>query len=420
MRRSLLLALAGLCAATPVLADETDSLPNFAEDTLTGDWNGARSAAAAKGVVFEGTTRVDSFRNRGAMSNGTRTVSHLDLKMKIDLGKAAGWQGASAMVNVLSDSGWGPNARHVGSLMGVTNLEVGAPTTTRLFQAWLQQNFLDDRLSVLAGIYPIDTEFFAIDSAAVFMSPPYGPPAELSTTRGPSIFNNAAFGIRARLQSADQSRYAMWAMVDGIPNDPARPRATAIRFAKGDGAFNIGELGWLPQAGNDKFQGHAKVAAGLWYYTARVDDLVATDVAGNPARRRSHGGYVLGEATLARLGGDDSRYLTGFARYGWTDGDSTSLKNSTSIGVHVRGPVESRPDDIIGLAWTRAGVAQKWRATQVAGTTASTEEAVEATYHYAISPWLAIQPNYQYIRNPGGSSTLPAAKLIGIRLEVVL
>lgn len=421
MRHALCIAFASLCAAGPVLAAEAEALPNFAEDTLSGDWNGARTKAAQNGWLWEGGLKLDALRSRGAVSNGTRSVGHLDLKLKLDLETAAGWAGASAMINVISDAGNGPNARHVGSWMGVTNLEVPFPTTTRLFQAWLQQSFLDGKLAVLAGLYPIDSEFFAVDSAAVLLGPQYGTPADLALTRRPSIFNNAAFGVRARW-TVSPTLYAIGAVLDGVPNDPARPKRTAIRFAKGDGSFSIAEFGWLPAAENDKFKGHAKLAAGLWGYSAKVDDQFDTDLAGNPLPRRSRGGYLFGERTLAHLGGEAERFLTGFARYTWGDGDSTAVKDSLNLGVHVKGPVESRPADIIGLAWTRAGLAGKWRDAQAAAGAATTrgEEVLEATYRYAVTPWFAIQPNYQYVRHPGGIAGTPPAKLIGARFELAL
>jgi porin len=297
--------------------------------------------------------------------------------------------------------------------MGVTNVEVGAPTTTRLFQAWLQQSLFDDRLAILAGLYPIDSEFFTVDSAGVFLGPQYGTPADLALTRGPSIFNNSAFGLRAKWSIA-KTVYLMGAVLDGIPNDPARPKSTAIRFAKGDGSFSIGELAWLPEADNEKFQGHAKAAIGLWGYSTKVADQLDNEL------RYQRGGYVLGERTLLRLGGDEARFLSGFARYTWGDGDSTAVKNSLNLGLHLKGPLASRPDDIAGLAWTRAGMSQKWRDVQtIPADTKSSEEALEITWRFAVTPYLAIQPNYQYIRNPGGGSA-PNAKLIGVRLDLVL
>jgi porin len=416
--RQVLVALTCIVAAMPALAGE-DALPKFTDDTLSGDWGGGRTTAAKRGLFFEGGIKIDALRNRGAQSDGSKTVSHIDLKLRADLEKATGWQGGSAMLNLISDSGWGPNSRHVGSQMGVTNIEVGTPTTTRLFQAWLQQTFLDGRLALRAGLYPIDTEFFTMDSAGVFLGPEYGTPADLAQTRGPSIFNNSAFGLRARW-NIDQGFYAMAAVLDGMPNDPARPRRSAIRFAKGDGSFTIGEAGWLPQAGNDEFKGHAKAALGLWGYSSKVNDQRDTDAAGTPLPRRQQGGYVLGERTLGTLGAQQERFLSGFARYTWSDGDSTALERSLNLGLHLKGPFASRPDDIIGVAWSRAAVSAKWRDVQtVAGNTTAHEDALEITYSAALTPWLALQPNYQEINNPGGIRA-PKAKLIGLRLELTL
>ncbi len=185
-----------LAIATPLLAEE-ESVPEFAQDTLSGDWGGARGAAAKNGLLFEGGIKVDALCNRGALKDGSKTVSHIDLKLEIDLEKAAGWQGGSALINIVSDSGWEPDTRLVGARRGVTNIEAGAPTTTRRFQAWLQQSFLDERLAVLAGLYPIDSGFFAMDAAGVFLGPQYDTLAELALTDTPSVFNNSAFGIRA-------------------------------------------------------------------------------------------------------------------------------------------------------------------------------------------------------------------------------
>jgi porin len=198
MPRKLIATLSCLLLAGPLLAAE-EALPNFAEDTLSGDWRGARSAAAKRGFVFEGLARVDALSNRGGISNGSRHVTHLDFKLRMDLEKAFGWSGGSAMFNVISDGGWGPNAR-MSAARWASPIEVNAPTTTRLFQAWLQQSLFDDRLAVLAGLYPIDSEFFTVDSAGRLPRPQYGTPADLAQTRGPSIFNNSAFGLRATLE----------------------------------------------------------------------------------------------------------------------------------------------------------------------------------------------------------------------------
>jgi porin len=425
--------LAGL--AFPAAAETT---PDFSGTTLTGNWNGTRSELWQRGLALEAGLKLDSLHNRGGTADGGKTVSHLDLKLRADLEKLLGWNNAVAYVNTVTDSG-SINARHTGSLMGVSNVEVPVPTT-RLFHAWLQKGFLDDRISVLAGIYPIDSEFFTMDSAATLLHPAYGTPADLALTNAPSVFNNAAFGIRAKWLSENREWYAMGALMDGVPNDPARPKATAIRFAKGDGAFVIGEIGWMPletghafepvdparvrQApelvAHEKYGGTSKYAIGIWRYGNPVPDQLDVDADGNPARRRSQGGYLLAERTLFSLGGEAGRDVTTFGRYAVSSGHSTAIDRMWNLGVRVRGPLASRPDDSLALGWTRARLAPKWRATQQAGgtDTAAAEEAFEITWRAAITQWFQVQPNLQHVRHPGGTSAARSATLVGARIEL--
>lgn len=438
LKRRLSAAAATLLAGLSLATRAAESPPDYAATTLSGDWNGARSELWQRGVALEAGLRFDSLRNRGGATDGGHTLSHLELKLRADLERLLGWTHAIAYFNIDTDAGSGINARHTGSLMGVSNIEVPLPTT-RLFHAWLQKGFLDDRLSVLVGIYPIDAEFFAMDSAATLLHPAYGTPADLALTNTPSVFNNAAFGIRAKWLSADRELYAMGAVMDGIPNDPARPKATAIRFARGDGAFVIGEIGWMPLetahtfepidparvrqspelVAHEKYEGISKYAFGLWRYGNRIADQFDVDADGNPLQRRVQGGYLLAERSLWSLG-SAGRDITAFGRYSFSSGHATAIDRMWNLGLRLRGPFASRPDDSIALGWIRSRLAPKWRAAQAAAgtSTVAAEEAFEITWRAAVTPWLALQPNLQHVRHPGGAATARNATLIGARIEI--
>jgi hypothetical protein len=123
-------------------------------------------------------------------------MGHLDLILQFDGEKLFGWRGGSAYLQLISNSGGRVNLNHVGSLMGVDNLE--APVNrTGIFKAWLQQSFLDDKASLRVGLYPIDTEFYVTDSSAVFLHPSFGMAAEV-----------ASFGSSGR--SVDLSDEFLW------------------------------------------------------------------------------------------------------------------------------------------------------------------------------------------------------------------
>ncbi|MBA3031877.1 MAG: carbohydrate porin [Gammaproteobacteria bacterium] len=440
--RSITCAVVLAATAAAHAADE-ESTPDYARNTAIGDPGGQRTALFKQGLSVEAGYKLDYLRNlAGGIGHGSASIGNLDLKLRADLDHLLGLPGASAYLHVLDNRGTGINARHLGSLMGVSNIEVTVPTT-RIFHAWVQQTYMEEQWSLLAGLYPIDSEFSVMESASVLLHPAYGPPADLVLTRGPSIFNNSAFGLRLKWQAPDRTLYAMSAILDGIPGDPQQPKGTHIRFDKGDGSFAIAEVGWTPieyghvfeptgptrmlqtpeLRAHEKYEGHGKYAAGLWRYSNKVADQLQTDGAGNPLKKPSWGGYLLGERSLFGIGTEPGRYLTGFARYAFTDGDSTPLSAQLNLGVSVRGLFAARTDDILALAWTEARLAAKFRAAQWrdhGNITARNETALELTYRAALTPWLSIQPNLQWIRHPGGDADAQNARIAGVRLEILL
>lgn len=384
-------------------------------ETLTGDWGGHRSAWYEAGWRFEGGYKLDALRLvDGGRNAGGRAMGHLDLSVSGDLNVAFGWEGARLFVNFIHDHGEVFNGDRVGSLVGVSNIEVPVDTG-RFFHVWLEKGWDEDRVALLAGLYPIDSEFQVIETASLFVQPPYGPTGDLALTRGPSVFNASAFGLRGRWQSADGGLYAQVALLDGIPGDPDQPKGTHVKFQDGDGTMRIAELGH--QSGGDD-EPYAKYALGAWGYTARVDDLVDTDSGGKPRQRRSRGAYALAEGDLVT--GADGFSVAGFVRYAGTDGHSTPIKWIVNTGLVVRAPFAGRPDDEAGVAYTRAALGAKYVAVQaLAGVdTQDHEDSWELTYRYLATPWLAVQPVAQWYRTPGGDRAVPDATVLGVRLEV--
>ena len=146
---------------------------------------------------------------------------------------------------MISNRGDKPGAHSSRLPHGVDNIETPANSnTTKLFQAWVQQAFLDDRVSVLAGLYDLNSEFYATESAAMFVHPTFGMSAELAGTgkNGPSVFPTSSFGIRVKAEPAP-GYYLQAITLDGVPGDPSEPKGTYIKFNEGDGALNVIEGG---------------------------------------------------------------------------------------------------------------------------------------------------------------------------------
>lgn len=412
---------------------------DYEADTLSGGWGGLRQELSEKGWDWEIGYRADMISVLdGGLSRGGRPISHLDVKLRIDLEKACEWPGGTAYFNLIDDRGGKPNADRLGSLLGVSNIEVPV-ATSRLFHAWLQKEWAEGQWSLLMGLYPIDSEFMVVESAGIFLQPPYGALADLALSRGPSIFNNAALGLRGKWVSGDRSLYAQGAVLDGVPGDPRHPVGTRIRFDRGDGSMGIVEFGYRPVETGQVFEpvtpdrgtlqepeikahesaeGYGKYAFGLWTYSARPNDLVDLDGSGASVPRRNTGWYALAEKTV--WPGSPVGDLALFARYSQNDGNSIPIRRSANLGLNLKGALPGRADDALGIAYSRAAVGGKYRALlEGNGVAASPAEAAwEITYRLQANRWLALQPVLQIFHHPGAESGRGNARLAGLRMDL--
>jgi hypothetical protein len=123
----------------------------------------------------------------GGLAKRGRVLDDLQVFGDLDLDKAVGWKGATAHFELLNNSGAMPND-DAGTLQGVDNIEV-TRQRARLFEAWVEQGF-GDKGSVRAGLYDLNSEFYANDSAGLLLAPAFGIGSELAATgpNGPSIF----------------------------------------------------------------------------------------------------------------------------------------------------------------------------------------------------------------------------------------
>lgn len=408
-----------------------ESGPAWNEETLTGDWSGKRSDLYNKGISLEFTHKSDVLSNTsGGIQRGTAWLGHTEARIKLDLEKLAGLGASTAYIHYHSQLGSKFNSNYVGAFVGVDNIEA-ATNTAQFFHAWLQKNFLDDSLSLLVGIYPIDSEFYVTDTSGLFVQPPYGMSNDMaqSGVSGPPVFPLGALAVRVKYTTPGKDFYAQYALTDGVPGDPANPHGTHVKLGKGEGSLSIAEFGYTPQEGGPPFdppkpgeliepeqkiheerENFNKTAIGFWRYSTQLDDLVDVGV-----RHPSQGVYFLAERTLMTESGHPSQGLSGFIRFGTATRDVHQSDWTGSLGLRYHGLIAGRDDDIAGIAVTINHASDKYRTLNNAD---SSETDVEISYRAQIRPWLALQPTVQYIRNPNMDPALQNVWVVGARAEI--
>lgn len=406
-------SLALLAFLTSTIAVAAASEENDYVGNLTGGWGGARGALAARGIDAELVYTFDYMANvKGGIKKGSRGLDNFDAVFSIDGEKLAGASGLSGKIYLLNNNGGKPDAALVGSAQGINNIEV-PKATHKLYEAWLQQNLFADRVSILAGLYDLNSEFYVTDSSALFIHSTYGIGTEFSQSglNGPSIFPTTSLAARIRVQPT-QSLYMQAAIFDGAPGAPDDLKGTQIEFNDGEGALFVAEAGYTPAGG--------KLAFGAWVYSDKFPDQLALNASGTPQSRYSQGVYLIGERNIFREAGSEDQGLTGFARIGWADADVNQIDMAWSTGIVYTGLVPSRDAGQLGLAVSGAQNGGKFkRLNRLAGSPVkSAETAFELTYSDNITPWLSLQPDMQYIVNPGTDPTLDDALILGGRLTL--
>lgn len=372
-------------------------------------------------------SNVAGGQHRGSIYQGAGLV-----QFNLGLGKVIGWKGAQAFFSLLDTRGASTDSL-VGVLQGVYALE--APPGLRLEEAWIQQDVLGNRLSLLAGRYDINFEFYRIQSSAIFFNDSFGlgPELDLSGARGPSTFPFTAVGARVAYKLVTNV-VLRTALLDGVPVD--RPDGGIHLFAPGDGVFAIGEAELVKRPATPATRRRdrrypigrgppriyeTKLAVGGWTYTARFPDLVDTLANGTPRMHRgSSGAYLIGDATVWRARSKQST-LSLFGQLGFGDPRVVSVGAYVGGGLTMAGPFRTRPNDLAGLAIASAQTGSHFRRAQrAAGIPPShTETTLEAAYIAQVARWLDVHADLQYVIHPGGTTTRRNALVPAIQIAVV-
>ena len=370
----------------------------------------ARSALAnTDDLPFElnATYTADYWANvSGGLQRDSAYLDNLDVTIGIDAEALWGLNGVEIFFYGLYNNGTPFSETIVGDAQIVSNIETGVQAL-RLYEAWANVE-IGRRSELLFGLYDLNSEFDALESSALFLHSAHGIGTDIAQAglNGPSIF--PITGLSLRLATQWNKRWTTrLAILDGVPGDPEDPADTTIRLSEEEGALLIGEIDYTRE--------QSRLLLGAWGYTASfsTDPLDVSD-----STERSYGNsgaYVRGETILREA----NPTIAAFARYGQAFGDFNVFSQFISAGMTWRG-LDSRPDDEFGVAfaWAEASDDVRDLAESSGRALDGREIAIELTYRFPVSEWLSLQPNVQYVINPGLDPALDDALAFGVRFEL--
>ena len=112
-------------------------------------------------------------------------------------------------------------------------------------------------------------------------------------------------------------------------------------------------------------------------------------------------------------------HVDGWLRLGRANPDVNQLEWYGGAGLVWTSPVTSRPDDQLGvaIAWVKNANGYRHSAGVVAD---NSELNIELTWRMPVTDKITVQPDVQYIINPGTNPNVSDALVVGLRVEVNL
>jgi len=401
---------------------------------LADAWDGLRKTLDNRGIQFGVRYDGEGFADvSGGLRRGGTYLSNLNLQLTLDAQRLIGWPGATVFLYGLGIHGGHPSS-FVGDAQGVSNIE--APAKWKLEEGWIQQNLFANQFSLLVGRYDLNSEFYRLQSASLFLNSSFGTGPEFSQSgqNGPSIFPFTSVGGRFAIKPIEQVVFRT-AVLDGVPVE--RPNGSRQVFASGDGALIVTEAAYLYRpVGVEQPRTRAfrigrnccgtytgKLAFGSWYYTATFDDLTRVRADGLPARHHgSHGIYMLADWTVYQDPNDIDRRMALFGQLGIGDRRVNRFAYYTGGGLTFSGFIPGRKEDEFGVAVAAAHNGTPFIQAQQDQQMPNrrSEVALELTYLAQFGAHLAIQPDLQFVINPNTDPRIKNAVAFMLRFELSL
>lgn len=384
---------------------------------MTGDWNGLRTELHDKGVDF----RIDMVNEAGASLAGGRTpgnayAQQVGFGFTIDTHQAFGLPEGGRFQFYMDDRAGSPLAYYTGAAWEPLQI-YGFGENFRLSEMWYEQKFLDNKVSMRAGFFPLGNEFAVDREWTAFINTEFCAHMLLLPNGSPGWYDAPRGAWTARLKIEPFANFYVMAAVA-----PVEPQLVTSNH------------GWDLDINNT--QGIIfPIEAGYFWGKANPSDLDGSfKIGGFYDNTHGYGYNIVSPKTIAienryavyalfaqqlyRTNGAGDQGLRFFATGSVGDSQSNKYGYYAQAGVTWKGTFADRPYDTVNFAVGALSinpdyVALKQRALGPYVDVKSNMLVAELNYGIQVAPWLNFKPFVQYQTNPGALTATKASELYG-------
>ncbi|HEX7374778.1 MAG TPA: carbohydrate porin [Steroidobacteraceae bacterium] len=367
-------------------------------------------------ALFARYTGDQWWNTRGGLERGDAYVDNLLLSATLDGEQGLGLRGLTLHASTVYGNDTSLSGRLVGDTMNVSNIEAG--DGVRIYEAWAEWGMPGNRsASLRVGFYDLNSEFDFDESRTLFLHSAYGIGHDLAQSglNGPSIFPTPGLAARVAWRAGDVGSLRL-AVLDGVPGSDDGSARPSLHTSSKEGVL------WIIEG--DRGVGAAgRVAVGAWRYSAYFDDLLAVTPGGEPEQRNDNQGAYLSLSWNPPYDGSvGDRRHSFFLRAGVANGRVNDFDRFVAAGWNAPAPWPANHRGRWGIAASSAHASRSYQEQQarLGQPVSSAEWNVELTWRMQVTPWLALQPDVQYVGNPGLNRQLGDAVVVGVRVDMAL
>ncbi|WP_430815648.1 carbohydrate porin [Carboxylicivirga sp. RSCT41] len=325
-----------------------------------------------------------------ALATGNAYMGMIDLIAGFNTADAGWWQGGEMAMQVGTTHGATSSADMVGDLQVFSNIDNG--NYTYLLELWYKQSF--NKFSLTFGVHDMNSEFLVSEYAIDYINSSFGFMPTVSMNVGVSSFPKTCMAV-VMAYDVDDNTSLRAGVYQGDPLDlDVEPYNTQFDLSKAGGYLTIAEVSRNMSLLNGL---EGSYRAGGYYHSGVFDDLSG----GEASIKGNYGAYAIAEQFL--YSSHAGRQLASFFHIGYAPEDRNAVPFFLAAGLNIHAPFAKRQDDMLGLALASMTI-NKNLLGETGIFNLENEQIIECFYKAQISEKVALQPELQYIINPGAVS----------------
>ncbi len=326
----------------------------------------------------------------GGIERGQSYLGLIDFSLGFNTSDLGLWNNGEFYIQAENTHGGSPSADYIGDIQVASNIDNG--DYTYLYEMWVKQQF--GNFSMQLGVIDLNADYLNTNAGGHFLNSSFGIQPSASMNMPVPIFPMNALGVSLQYQITDaiSIQTGIW---DGDPGDLNREAYNVQwKLSAEEGFLSVSEFHFKHSKKEDNYLGLVKF--GMMYHSTEFQSISDT----NAISKGNLEFHIIADQTIINKADGVKGKLDVFAQIGYLPNQNINvIPFSMGLGLNYTGVFFDDASDVLGLAFGNIGISE--HAVNTIPGTKSNELVIELSYIFPLLNNISIQPDLQYIINPG-------------------